>query len=93
MFKRLFRGIGSILRPLGNQSPLGMMLNRQKSRVMPRAQMKRPQNFGGGVFSLMSPFIRQRMMPMTRPVMRNPMMGSFYLDALQFLILTLDLEV
>lgn len=48
----------------------------------------------------MSPFIRQRMMPMTQPVMRNPMMGGlgglgsiFYLDALQFLILTLDLEV
>jgi hypothetical protein len=76
MFKRLFRGIGSILRPLGNQSPLGILLNRQKSRAMPRAQMRRPQNFGGGVFSLMSPFIRQRMMPMTQPVMRNPMMGG-----------------
>lgn len=50
MFKRLFRGIGSILRPLGNQSPLGILLNRQKSRAMPRAQMRRPQNFGGGVF-------------------------------------------
>ena len=61
MFKKLFKGIGSILKPLGNQSPLGMLLNRRREQPKQSAQMSFRQRMpvARGFMPLPAPMTRQ----------------------------------